>query len=321
VIRPSPELLAVMQRWHHAMLTRNRDTVRNLLSSSAHLRYVGSAESEIWNGAVLLQGFVDHVDEIPDFRMFETLTEAFENGETGWALWVGDLEFASTEGRIPHRFTFVFALENGAWKIVQMHCSNPIPNVEKYGVEHTAIENLLAAARDGFRIDQKQGMATIMFTDIADSSAIAQAVGDQIWAGLIADHIAALTRLIEAAGGTVVKSLGDGTMSTFVSARDALTTAAGIQQEMQSNLGEPPLRVRIGLHSGDVIQTRDDFFGTVVNKAARIASAARPDEVRLSVATQIMAGTEQFTYANPVTVPLKGLEGDHLLYRLEWTAG
>jgi class 3 adenylate cyclase len=212
-------------------------------------------------------------------------------------------------------------LEYGAWKIVHMHNSNPIPNLEKYGVEHTAIEDLLAAARDGFRLDQKQGMATIMFTDIADSSAIADTVGDRLWAGLIADHIAALTQLIETAGGVVVKSLGDGTMSSFASASDALTAASAIQHKMQVTRGEPPLRVRIGLHSGAVIQTRDDFFGTVVNKAARIASAARPDEVRLSEATQIMVGTEQFMFIDPISVPLKGLEGDHLIYRLDWAAG
>jgi hypothetical protein len=76
MIRPSPELVAVMQRWHRAMMTRDRDTVRNLLSSSGRLRYVGSAEDEIWDSAVLLPGFLAHVDEIPEFQMRETLTEA-----------------------------------------------------------------------------------------------------------------------------------------------------------------------------------------------------------------------------------------------------
>lgn len=319
MIRASPEIAAIIRRWNRAVRLRDAATLRNLLSASDALRYVGSAEGEYWHADVVRGGFVDHVQEIPDFTEEESDLEAFENGETGWAVWHGNFTFAGTAGPGHNRITFVLALEDGSWKIAQMHISNPTPNLTKMGVELTALDKLVAAARKGFSLDQREGMATIMFTDIADSSAIAAALGDRLWGTVIARHIAALTDLVEAAGGQMVKSLGDGTMSAFASARDALGAAAAIQRQMQADRGEPPLRVRIGLHSGDVIQTRDDFFGTVVNKAARIASAALADEIRLSEATRVMADGGQFDIADPVTVPLRGLEGDHLIHRLDWS--
>ena len=96
---------------------------------------------------------------------------------------------------------------------------------------------------------------------------------------------------IEAQSETPVKFLGDGTMSSFSSARVALTVAAELQQRNAAELDEPSLQIRIGLHTGDVIQTDDDFFGAVVNKAARIPAVAAPGEVCVSDATQVLVGT------------------------------
>lgn len=66
-------------------------------------------------------------------------------------------------------------------------------------------------------------------------------------------------------------------------------------------------------------QAGDDFFGTVINKAARVAAMAGPDEIDLSDATRVMVGTgTDFTFFEPVAVTLKGLEGEHRIYRLDW---
>ena len=82
---------------------------------------------------------------------------------------------------------------------------------------------------------------------------------------------------------------------------------------------EPVLLVRIGLHTGDLIIADDDFFGTVVNKAARICTIAAPGEIRVSDATRAMIGDSlDFVFDTPISVPLRGLPGEHLLYRLEW---
>jgi adenylate cyclase len=73
-----------------------------------------------------------------------------------------------------------------------------------------------------------------MFTDIAASSAIAAAVRDTIWINTIHSHLELLTNVIAKNDGTLVKSLGDGTMSTFSSARAAMTAASEIQKQLAS---------------------------------------------------------------------------------------
>jgi class 3 adenylate cyclase len=82
--------------------------------------------------------------------------------------------------------------------------------------------------------------------------------------------------------------------------------------------GEPRLQIRIGLHTGDLVEQEGDVFGTVVNKAARVASSAAPSEIRLSEATRIMVGTGEFGFSDKASVARKGLEGEHVIHKLDW---
>ncbi len=318
-IRPSPELIAVVRRWNDAVHDKDGAALFNMLSTSEHLRYQGSADGEFWSGSLFRKGFPDHVAEIPEYDWQEHSLEAFECGAIGWANCVATLHFASNQRAMVHRFTFILHLEDGVWKMVHCHVSNPIPNMEKLGIEHKALDALVAAAREGFRQDQREGMASVMFTDIVNSSAIAEMLGDRVWTDAIQKHFELARDAIEAQGGTLVKSLGDGTMSSFPSARTALTAATEIQRRNAERPDEPCLQIRIGIHTGDVIQTDDDFFGTVVNKAARVAAAAAPGEVCVSDATQLLvSGQGDLTFGAPITVKLKGLPGDHTVYSLKW---
>lgn len=217
------------------------------------------------------------------------------------------------------RFTLVFTVEDGIWKLVQRHGSVGKPNVDIHGAEQRAIDELMQAARTAFALDQREGKAAIMFTDVADSAHLAATLGDTTWTKTIRQHLADVTQAIAAQNGRLVKSLGDGTMSMFQSPKSALRTALAIQRTAQADPDDRRLRVRIGIHSGDVIEAEDDFFGTVVNKAARIAGVAQPDEIRVSDETRIAAPEAlEFRFDAPVIVPLKGLQGEHLIHRLEW---
>lgn len=318
-VRPSPELLAVLDRWQEAMRTRNGKTIRNLLSEDAALRYVGSAAEEVWSGEVLREGFVDHVREIPEFSYDQRLAEAYQCGDCGWGLWTGYLKFDGVEEPSFNRFSFVFALEDGVWRIVQMHCSNPIPNIEKMGIEQHAMEALVRKAREGFRLDQREGVATIMFTDVVGSTALAAELGDARWMTRIDAHMRMVRGIVGEAGGEVVKSLGDGAMSSFTTVGDALRAAAALQAATKADETTPRLALRIGLHCGDVIQTKDDFFGNVVNKAARIAATAGAGEVRVSDEARMEVGGEAgFAFHAPALVALKGFEGEALTHLLRW---
>lgn len=322
MIRPSPEIAAVVTRWNRAVQTRDTETLRNLLSRSDHLIYQGSADGECWSGDILRRGFPDHVREIPAFEWIEHDLWAFENGETGWALCHASLTFLSNGKTSSNRFTFVLTLEAGAWKIAHMHVSNSVPNIEKIGVEQNALNRLVAAAREGFRLDQREGLATVMFTDVVNSTAIAELLGDRIWAARIAGHLEEVQACIAGLGGQFVKSLGDGSMSSFPSARAAMEAAVSIQRANAAGAREPPLSLRIGLHTGDVIQTDDDFFGSVVNKAARVAAAAPPDQIRVTDAVRLAAGGRSgFGFGPPETAALKGLAGEHTLFALDWQEG
>ena len=319
---PSPELLAVSRRWYDAIVTRHPSELQNFLSPGAHLRFVGSAEDEHWLGPAVRQAIGDHFHEVPELIRKEELEgEAFENGAVGWSFFAHRFWFENRpDTPVTFRTTLVFTLEDGSWKIIQRHASVPTPNEVIIGNEHKAIQALSEAALQGFALGQREGLASVMFTDIVDSSTLANALGDQVWSARIGDHFARLRRVVETHDGQFVKSLGDGTLSSFSSAKAALSAATEIQQAMARQSAEPHLQLRIGIHTGDVVQSDDDFFGNVVNKAARITAIAAPGEIRVSDITRAMVGgASGFTFSAPLLSPLKGFEGEHATHALDWT--
>ena len=253
------------------------------------------------------QGLSDHVAEIPDYEWEELAIEAFENGNTGWAHCLATLKFPHNGLIALHRFTFVFVLENGIWQLIQIHVSNSRSNREKMGVEHQALNALVDVVKQGFSLDQHEGLASVMFTDIVGSSALAAALGDRGWSDIIGQHFAQLREIIEQHEGQFVKSLGDGAMSSFSSAHQALSAARAIQTSLAGRTEEPRLALRIGLHTGDVVQSEDDFFGNVVNIAARITSTAGAGEIWASDATKMMIGTAPgFRFTESREILLRG---------------
>jgi adenylate cyclase len=317
-IKPSPEIEAIVRRWLTSYGRRDADAVTNLFSESPALTYIGSAEDEFLTGDTLRQHFATYTEDVPDFVHFEDLITGFERGSVGWAIWTGGTRRPDTGKTARFRTTFILNLEKAVWRLIHVHNSNPVANIESMGYEPRSFDELIAAAEAATPTIPQSGMASVMFTDIADSTALAQALGDENWAQLVERHLDLVGDIIAKSGGNLVKSLGDGTMSTFTSAVAALSAAKLVQQAVAAEMAEPRLRTRIGLHTGDVVQAGGDFFGIVVNKAARVAALAAPEEIRVSEATRMMVGgSREFRFSDPATVPLKGLEGDHLVYRLD----
>ena len=312
MIKESPELVAVISRWMISLQLKDRESLSNLFSKSSHLQYIGSDVNEIWSGDIIREAYIHHVEEIPEMEHRPISIEAFENGTTGWGTWIGEIKFSGSETFWLHRFSTVFTLEAGNWKLVHVHISNPKSNVEKMGVDHTAFYDLIENAKTGFTLNVDNETATVMFTDIVNSTSIASIVGDRTWAATIDWHIQSLTDHISQNNGTVVKTLGDGTMSTFPSATSALLAARSITTHINQSTREPAFKIRIGIHSGAVIQSKGDFFGTVVNKAARIAAAAHPGQILLSDITKEMADSnEQLQFNDLPSIPVRGIEGLH----------
>lgn len=319
MIRRSPEIEAVVRRWADRVNRHEVADLPHMLSQSAALLYIGTSHDEIWRNRVVREGIADHLAEVPDFIERGVEVEAWENGDTGWAFYTCRFEVPRTGFTGIHRATFVFVLERGSWKMVQHHISQPDSNMETLGIEHSALRRLVEAARAESHDFGTEGFASIMFTDIVNSSPIAAALGDRAWGAIVSAHFQALREAVGDHGGHFVKSLGDGSLSSFVSARSALAAARAIQSCMAAQTSEPRLVLRIGLHTGDVVQSENDFFGSVVNKAARITDCAGPGEVAVSDVTRAMVGeTPDFIFGNYELVQLKGFKGDHGLYKLQW---
>ncbi len=135
-------------------------------------------------------------------------------------------------------------------------------------------------------------------------------------------HNAIIREQVGANEGFEVKSQGDGFMLAFSSARTALECAIAIQQNFaiheEAHPGEP-IRVRIGLHTGEAIKEGEDFFGKSVILAARIASEAGGGQILVSsLLKALVESSREFEFCEAQDVELKGLSGSHRVFDVRW---
>ncbi len=138
------------------------------------------------------------------------------------------------------------------------------------------------------------GTVTFLLTDIEDSSTKWEQTPGEMRDAL-AVHDSLVADAIAAGGGTIIKHMGDGCWAAFDAAPDAARTAVDIQQRLQrqSTGLRALLRVRIGLHTGDVQPTDGDYFGPVPNRSARVADLANGNQIVCSSATAgLLSGFE-----------------------------
>jgi class 3 adenylate cyclase len=162
------------------------------------------------------------------------------------------------------------------------------------------------------------GTVTILFSDIEGSTAINDRLGDVRWLELLRAHNRIVREQVEACGGFEVKAQGDGFMIAFASARRAIHCAQAIQEAISRELGhhpDGPIRVRIGLHTGEAIREQSDFYGRNVAVAARIADQARGGEiVASSVVKHLTESAGDISFGDAREVELAGLAGTHAVY-------
>lgn len=155
-------------------------------------------------------------------------------------------------------------------------------------------------------------LASIVFTDIVDSTRrAAEAVGDD-WRNLVAEHNRKATAAIDRQRGRLVKTTGDGVLAQFDSAERAVRAAAAIRAAAR----ELGLAIRGGVHTGEVELTGEDVRGVAVHIAARIMSAAGPDEILVSTTVRDLIDVTRVRFEDAGTHELKGLPGARQLYRL-----
>ena len=170
------------------------------------------------------------------------------------------------------------------------------------------VEEFLTGSRSAEISDRV--LATVMFTDIVDSTRTAAALGDRRWRDLLGRHDALMRRELERHRGREVKTIGDGFLATFDGPARAIRCACSARDAIRG-LG---IDVRAGLHTGECELIGDDVGGIAVNIGARVGSVARPGEVLVSrTVTDLVAGSG-IEFTDRGVHALKGVPGEWQLF-------
>jgi class 3 adenylate cyclase len=167
-----------------------------------------------------------------------------------------------------------------------------------------------------------QGTLTIVFSDIESSTERNVELGDQAWFDVLGIHNRIVSERVAEFGGTIIKNQGDGFMLSFPGARRALDCMVAVQRDLTAHSSAQPeraVRIRIGMHTGEVLADADgDLFGQHVVVAARVANLAAGGEIVVSSLTkEIVASRGDIEFDPPRQVHLKGI-GDAMVYPLDW---
>ena len=149
-------------------------------------------------------------------------------------------------------------------------------------------------------------LATLLFTDIVDSTALVGRMGDSRWRELLSAHFEAARQDLERFGGREVATTGDGLLATFDGPARALHCAAAIR----GTAHREGVQIRAGVHVGEVELVGSDVRGVAVHEAARIMAAAGPDEILVSDMTRALAQASGLAFEDRGMHELKGLEGE-----------
>jgi class 3 adenylate cyclase len=155
-------------------------------------------------------------------------------------------------------------------------------------------------------------LASLLFTDIVDSTATAERMGHEAWRDLLGIHNERAQLAVDRYHGRVVKWTGDGLLATFDSAERAVRAAV----DLRTRLSGLNLHVRQGVHSGEVEQIPGDLRGVAVHAAARIMAVAGPDEIVVSSTVRELLDGSGFAFEDRGEHEMKGLAGKRRVYAL-----
>lgn len=172
---------------------------------------------------------------------------------------------------------------------------------------------------DPSRIDT--GVRAIMFTDIENSTAMTQRLGDAGAMEILNVHNDVVRHSLGECGGCEIKHTGDGIMASFVSISRSVTCAAHIQQGIREYGASRPahaFRVRIGLSVGEPIEDGADLFGASVQLARRICDWTQPGTIAVTNALRELCVGKPFQFIDRGEVALKGFDASAHIHEVVW---
>ncbi len=295
------------------------------IGSGAEETCIGHAKIEAMNALMLADAAEDHASGSIDLQALDLHWHTVSReGPVAWVTAEGAIRVVvgGREIRDPFRWTMIFVLRKGTWLIINSHFSAPDPRVAEGRGWPTYIDAVASevrreepnlAAQTG-----PDGTVTLLFSDIEDSTPMAERLGDLHWMQVLRDHNAIVRACVARHNGFEVKTIGDAFMVAFQSARRALLCAVEIQRAFSAYSDEHPeqaVRVRVGLHVGEPVREADDFYGKSVILASRITGQARGGEILVSsLLRELVESAGDIRFDDGRDVTLKGLTGTHRLY-------
>ena len=173
------------------------------------------------------------------------------------------------------------------------------------------VEEFLTGSRSAIESDRV--LATVLFTDIVNSTMRAETIGDRAWHDVLDRHNALVRREISRHRGHEVRTMGDGFLATFDGPARSIRCALAINEGVEA-LG---LQVRAGLHTGEIEMADDDLSGIAVHIASRVATMAKPGQVLVSNTVRDLVAGSNIRFHDEGSHSLKGLTESVRLFAAE----
>jgi class 3 adenylate cyclase/esterase/lipase len=173
-----------------------------------------------------------------------------------------------------------------------------------------AMEEYVTGTRS--QVSSDRVLATVLFTDIIDSTKRASSLGDARWRQLLDDHDSLTARIVGEASGSVIQQTGDGVLATFDSPSRALAATTKLHRELEAL----DIRIRAGLHTGEIERRGRDVSGIGVNIAARVEALASAGETLASSTVKDLCAGAGFGFEEHGEHSLKGVDGPWRIFRL-----
>jgi len=195
-------------------------------------------------------------------------------------------------------------------KLVELPGVDSLPWIGEAEAVLEQIELFLTGERRAPEPDRV--LATVLFTDVVDSTATATELGDHRWREVLDGHDRIVRAQLERARGREIKTMGDGFLATFDGPARAIWCATSIAEAVR----ELGIEIRAGLHTGEIELLGDDVGGIAVSIGARVGAMAGPSEVLVSQTVKDLVAGSGVSFEDAGEHELKGVPDRWRLYRV-----
>jgi len=196
-------------------------------------------------------------------------------------------------------------------RFVEMSGIDHLPWVGDANAIADEVEEFVTGVRPEREVDRV--LATVLFTDIVDSTKVATERGDAVWRELLDRHNEIIRKCLAEHRGREIKTTGDGFLATFDGPARAIRCARAITDQIR----ELGVEVRAGLHSGEIEIVGEDVAGIAVNTAARVAELSGAREVLVSQTVKDLVAGSGLAFEDRGSHSLKGVPGEWHLFAVK----